>query len=210
MRRDRIRPFLPPAARAALGAAPRRIGLLGGSFNPAHEGHRHISLEALRRLDLDEVWWLVAPQNPLKDALGMGALDERLAAARRVAGHDRIRITDIERVVGTRYTVDTLARLRRLFPSAAFVWLMGADNLAQMARWKRWPDIAAMAPIAVIDRPGCGVRALAGAVARRYGAARSRDGAVRGLAAAGPPAWCFLRCRLSPLSATAIRAARPP
>lgn len=210
MRRDRVRPFLPPAVRAGLGAAPRRVGLLGGSFNPAHEGHRHISVEALRHLGLDEVWWLVAPQNPLKEARGMDPLSERLAAARRAARHDRIRVTGIERDLGTRYTVDTLARLRALFPRTSFTWLMGADNLAQMPRWKRWPDIAAMAPIAVIDRPGCGVRALAGAVARRYGARRLRDGAVRGIAAAGPPAWCFLRCRLSPLSATAIRAARHP
>jgi nicotinate-nucleotide adenylyltransferase len=208
-RRDRIRPWLPASARASLGAAPRRIGLLGGSFNPAHAGHRHISLAALRRLGLDEVWWLVSPQNPLKGTRDMGPLKQRMAKARAVAANRRIRVTDIERLLGTRYTIDTVAALRRLFPATRFVWLMGADNLAQMARWKRWPDLCRLVPFAVLDRPGNGTRALAGAVAHRYRRERLDERAVRRLIAMAPPAWSFIHARLSPLSATALRARRP-
>ncbi|MBV9833149.1 MAG: nicotinate-nicotinamide nucleotide adenylyltransferase, partial [Alphaproteobacteria bacterium] len=114
----------------------RRIGLLGGSFNPAHEGHVHISLEALKRLDLDEVWWLVSPQNPLKAANGMASLADRMEGARSVtATHPRLRVTDLERKLGTRYTIDTVRALRRRHPHARFVWLMGADNLRQLPRW---------------------------------------------------------------------------
>jgi nicotinate-nucleotide adenylyltransferase len=196
--------------RASLGAAPRRIGLLGGSFNPAHAGHRHISLSALRRLGLDEVWWLVSPQNPLKPGGNMAPLPQRLARARAVAAHRRIRVSDIERLLGTRYTIDTLAALKRLFPATRFVWLMGADNLAQMARWKRWPDLCRLTPFAVLDRPGDATRALAGAVARRYPDRRLGERAARHLADATPPAWCFIHVRLSPLSATALRARQRP
>lgn len=210
MHRDRIRPYLPAAARGGLGRVPRRVGLLGGSFNPAHEGHRHISLVALRRLGLDAVWWLVSPQNPLKGTAGMAALTQRLPQARAVAAHPRIRVTEIERLLGTRYTVDTLAALGRLFPATRFVWLMGADNLAQMARWKRWPDLCRLVPFAVLDRPGNGTRALAGAVAQRLRGQRIREGAVRGLADAPPPAWSFIHARLNPLSATALRAGQKP
>lgn len=206
--RDRIRPYLPVGVRASLGTA-RRIGLLGGSFNPAHAGHRHISLAALQRLGLDEIWWLVSPQNPLKAPTDMAPLTERLARARAVAAHARIRVTDIERLLETRYTVDTLAALRQLFPETRFVWLMGADNLAQMARWKRWPDLCRLVPFAVLDRPGSATRALAGAVARRYSARRLGERAVRQLADAAPPAWSFVHSRLSPLSATALRARQP-
>lgn len=209
MRRDHIRPYLPAGTRAGLGAAPRRIGLLGGSFNPAHAGHRHISLAALRRLGLDEVWWLVSPQNPLKAAGDMAPLARRMDQARRLASHPRIRVTDIERLLGTRYTVDTVAALRRLFPATQFVWLMGADNLAQMARWKRWPDLCRMLPFAVLDRPGNASRALAGAVAHRYRGRRLGERALRRLADARPPAWSFVHVRLSPLSATALRARKP-
>ena len=208
--RDRIRPYLPVGARASLGAAPRRVGLLGGSFNPAHAGHRHISLAALQRLGLDEVWWLVSPQNPLKATDGMASLAQRMAQARTTAAHRRIRVTDIERLLGTRYTIDTLAAVRQLFPATRFVWLMGADNLAQMARWKRWPDLCRLVPFAVLDRPGNATRALAGAVARRYSGHRLGERAVRRLADTAPPAWSFIHSRLSPLSATALRARHPP
>jgi nicotinate-nucleotide adenylyltransferase len=204
--RDRVRPYLPPRVRAGLGTAPRRVGLLGGSFNPAHAGHRHISLSALRRLGLDEIWWLVSPQNPLKANADMAPMAHRMAKARAVAAHPRIRVSDIERVLDTRYTIDTLAALERLFPTIRFVWLMGADNLAQMAQWKRWPDICRLTPFAVLDRPGNATRALAGAVARRYPERRLGERAARRLADATPPAWCFIRARLSPLSATALRA----
>lgn len=185
--------------------ARRTIGLLGGSFNPAHEGHRHLSFEALKRLGLDEVWWLVSPQNPLKPARGMASLARRLEKAREVARHPRIRVTDLERVLGTRYTVDTLRLLRRRCRGVRFVWLMGADNLAQIPNWKGWTEIFRLAPIAVFDRPPYARRALAGRAAQRYRQARTKP---RNLAAADPPAWAFVRMRPHPASATAIRAGR--
>ena len=144
----------PGTPRLRLGMlAPGRVGLLGGSFNPAHGGHLHVSREALKRLDLDEVWWLVAPQNPLKAVRGMAPFDKRLAGAKRLARDPRIRVLDLERRLGTRYTVDTVAALRRLFPKIRFVWLMGADNLAQIRHWQRWTRIFAALPIAVFARP---------------------------------------------------------
>jgi nicotinate-nucleotide adenylyltransferase len=131
-----------------------RIGLLGGSFNPAHGGHRHISVAALRALRLDAVWWLVSPQNPLKPAAGMAPLAARLASARAVARHPRIVASRVEADLGTQRTVDTVAALRARYPQARFVWLMGADNLAQFHRWAAWRTIAALLPIVVIARPG--------------------------------------------------------
>jgi nicotinate-nucleotide adenylyltransferase len=184
----------------------RRIGLLGGSFNPAHAGHVHVSQEALRLLDLDEVWWLVSPQNPLKAADGMAGLAERMASARAItAAHPRIRITDLERALGTRYTIDTVRALRRHHPRARFVWLMGADNLRQLPRWKDWPALVESIPIAVIDRPGFAPAALSGAPAHRYAGARLPPAAARSLADRAAPAWTFLYTRLNPLSATALR-----
>ncbi|MBX3499103.1 MAG: nicotinate-nucleotide adenylyltransferase [Alphaproteobacteria bacterium] len=184
----------------------RRIGLLGGSFNPAHEGHVHVSLEALKRLGLDEVWWLVSPQNPLKAATDMAGLDRRMARARAIAAaHRRLRVTDLERALGTRYTIDTVRALRRHHPRARFVWLMGADNLKQLPRWKDWAALVEAVPIAVIDRPGFAPAALSGAPAHRYAGARLRPGAARSLADRAPPAWTFLYTRLNPLSATALR-----
>jgi nicotinate-nucleotide adenylyltransferase len=184
----------------------QRIGLLGGSFNPAHAGHRHVSLEALRRLHLDEVWWLVSPQNPLKTSTGMGSLDERLASARSVGRHPRLRIAAPEVALGTRYTVDTLAGLKRQYPHARLVWLMGADILLQLPRWKGWQRIFSQVPIAVFDRPGYTLGALAGPAARRFARFR-HTGSPDRLVALRPPAWCFIRCPLDSHSATAIRAA---
>ncbi len=132
----------------------RRIGLLGGSFNPAHDGHRAISLNAMRALGLDEVWWLVSPGNPLKPKAGMAPLAARLASAQRVVRGTRIRPTAIERELGSVYTVDTLTALTRRYPKARFIWLMGADNIGQFHRWRDWRRIAATLPIAVIARPG--------------------------------------------------------
>ncbi len=192
-------------------AAPprrRRIGLLGGSFNPAHDGHRYVSLLALKRLALDEVWWLVSPQNPLKASAGMADLASRLDGARAVARHRRIRVTDIERRLGTRHTVDTLAALARRFPRHAFVWLMGADNLAQIEQWKDWPKIFTSAPIAVIDRPTYSYSALAGKAARRFRRARLDARRATSLAVTDPPAWVFIRGKPHPASATSIRNAR--
>ncbi len=183
-----------------------KIGLLGGSFNPAHEGHRHISLLALKRLQLDQVWWLVSPQNPLKDLTGMAPLGQRLAGAKAMTRHPRIRASDLESRLGTLYTVDTLAALRRRWPRHGFVWLMGADNLVQLPRWHRWSEIVEMVPMAIFNRPGQGHRALAGVVAARFAGNRVQSPATLPKAAA--PAWCFLFTRLHPASSTAIRAGR--
>lgn len=186
----------------------RRIGLLGGSFNPAHDGHRDISLAALAYLDLDEVWWLVSPQNPLKPQKGMAPFSERLASAQDVADHPRIKVTDIESKLGIRYTADTLRKLVTRFPSCRFVWLMGADNLAQIASWADWTRIFHLTPIAVFDRPTYTIKALTSLAARRFRRSRRREAALKTLAATPPPAWVFVHHRLNPISATAIRAER--
>ena len=191
------------------GLGYRRIGLLGGSFNPVHGGHLHISRLALRRLQLDEVWWLVSPQNPLKPTAGMAPFVERLAAAARVAAAERrIRVSDIEAGLGSSYTADTLRALRRRFPRTRFVWLMGGDNLAQLPYWKRWQDIFSTVPIAVFDRPGTALKALAGKAAHRFARARVPLTAARRLALMPPPAWVFFHTRLDPRSATRIRTER--
>jgi nicotinate-nucleotide adenylyltransferase len=186
----------------------RRIGLLGGSFNPAHRGHRHISLLALKLLALDEIWWLVSPQNPLKPALGMAPFAARLAAARCVANHPRIKITDLEARLGSRFTAHTLAALRRRFPQTRFVWMMGADNLRQIPHWESWPQIFALAPIAVFARPAYSLAALGGLAAHRFAHARIGSSRARQLAGMTPPAWVFFATQLDPLSATAIRERR--
>lgn len=187
----------------------KRIGLLGGSFNPAHGGHRAISRHALRALDLDEIWWLVSPGNPLKDAGTMAPLTARLASARAVARGLPIRATAIEDRLGTRYTVDTLDRLVRRHPHVRFIWLMGADNLAQFDRWRAWRRIARTVPIAVIARPGYNRDALASnamAWLRRFvrPAGQHQDWTMWRL-----PALVLLRFRPDPRSATAIRRADP-
>jgi nicotinate-nucleotide adenylyltransferase len=185
--------------------AGRRIGLLGGSFNPAHPGHRHISVCALRVLGLDQVWWLVSPQNPLKSTDDMAALSDRQASARAAARHPRILVSDLETRLGTRYTADTLRALDRRYPRTRFVWLIGADNLTQMPHWRQWRSIFARMPVAVFNRPPYSLRALSGQAAGRY--RRARLGAERAghLAAARPPAWLFVFNQLHPASATAIR-----
>ena len=184
-----------------------RIGLLGGSFNPAHAGHRHVAEQALRALGLDQVWLLVSPGNPLKPARGMAPFKQRLASARAQADGARIIATDIEARLGTRFTVDTLEALARRFPRARFVLLIGADNLSQLPRWKRWSDIARTTPIAVLPRPRETRRALSGRAARRLARYRRRPGA---LLAGGPEVhapWTLVPAREHPASATAIRAA---
>jgi nicotinate-nucleotide adenylyltransferase len=183
-----------------------RIGLLGGSFNPAHSGHLHLSLEALRRLELDRVWWLVSPQNPLKPAAGMAPFAQRLAAARTLARHPRLVVSDIEARLGTRRTADTLAALTRRFAGNRFVWLMGADNLVQVPQWARWREIFETVPVAVFARPSYSLPALAGAAARRYRRNRVPQASARALATLAPPAWVFCRMRLDPTSASTIRA----
>ncbi|CAA7612360.1 putative nicotinate-nucleotide adenylyltransferase [Candidatus Terasakiella magnetica] len=184
-----------------------RVGLLGGSFNPAHEGHAHVAETALRLLALDEVWLLVSPQNPLKPVAGMAPLAVRLASADRVAArHPFIRATAIETRLGTAYTADTLMALRRRFAKTRFVWLMGADNLAQMHRWARWPRIFRAVPVAILARGPYSQQALATKVARRFSRSRGTPDGARSLSEKQPPAWVFLHTRLHPASSTAIRA----
>jgi ribosome silencing factor RsfS/YbeB/iojap/nicotinate (nicotinamide) nucleotide adenylyltransferase len=187
----------------------RRIGLLGGSFNPAHEGHRHLSLEALKRLGLDEVWWLVSPQNPLKSDDGMEPLATRLARAKQLAHHSRIKVEAPELLLGTRYTLDTVRALNQLYPHAHFVWLMGADILPQLVDWQGWRELFAEIPIAAFARPGWSYAALQSAAPRAFARYRIAAGRVRMLASCPPPAWCFIPGRLDSHSATAIRAVRP-
>jgi len=187
----------------------RRIGLLGGSFNPAHEGHREISLAGLERLGLDVVWWLVSPGNPLKNQDDYAPYETRLAQARETAGHPDIVVSDFERRQGLQYTADTLERLADLHPDAAFVWLMGADSLAGFHRWKDWRRIAGLVPIAVFNRPGHGEAALKGEAARALAAFRVAPDRAGGLADAEAPAWVFFSDTDNPLSSTAIRNAAP-
>ena len=183
----------------------RRVGLLGGSFNPAHAGHRHVSLEALHRLALDEIWWLVSPQNPLKPVVGMASLDERIATATKVARHPAIRVSGIEREMGTRFTADSLAALRRRFPGCRFVWLMGADNLRQIPRWDRWLTIFGRVAVAVFDRSPYSYKALAGRAAKRFAGHRAVGRGVVRLAAEPPPRWAFIHSPRHSASATLIR-----
>jgi nicotinate-nucleotide adenylyltransferase len=184
-----------------------RVGVLGGSFNPAHEGHRDLATLALQRLRLDQVWLLVSPGNPLKRSDGMAPLAERLASARTIADGRRVVATAIERQLGTRYTADTLAALRRRFPRVQFVWLMGADILAELPRWRRWVGVVHTVPFAVVPRPGYNNRALSGQAARRL--RRHWRPARRAPALAGQvaPAWTFLPAAQNAISATALRAA---
>lgn len=187
----------------------KRIGLLGGSFNPAHGGHRAISVQALAALALDEVWWLVSPGNPLKEAAGMAPLAARLASADRMARGARIRPTAIESRLGTRYTIDTLRALKRRYPDHRFIWLMGADNLLQFDKWRDWRGIARAVPIAVIARPGYSRAARAsnamGWLRRFVRPARQR----KSWTTWRPPALVLLRFRPDPTSATRIRLADP-
>jgi nicotinate-nucleotide adenylyltransferase len=195
---------LPPSI-VSLARDGGRIGLLGGSFNPAHQAHRHISLIALRRLKLDAVWWLVSPQNPLKSTVGMASLERRLAKAREVAAHPDIHASAAETALGTQYTVDTLEALIDKFPQAHFVWLMGGDSLASFHLWRRWKAIARLLPIAVVARPGFTIRALTSPAAQFLEDARIDDKDAATLGDRAAPAWTFLRERLDPTSATALR-----
>jgi len=185
--------------------AGRRIGLLGGSFNPAHEGHRHMSRLALTRLHLDQVWWLVSPQNPLKSSQDMATLERRVARAQEVARDPRILVAPLEVELGTRYTVDTLMQLKRLYPGTRFVWLMGADNLLQVPRWRGWTRIFGMVPVAVFPRHPYSIRALSGKAAQRFARYRVNAEQAPGLPSMAPPAWVFLQGPLHPASATEIR-----
>ena len=183
----------------------RRIGLLGGSFNPAHDGHLAISRDALRHLGLDRVWWLVSPQNPLKPVADMADFADRFASARALAARDRrIVVSDLEQRLGTRYTVDTILWLKR-HRCEYIVWLIGADNLLQLPKWRHWRRLLTLVPIAVFAREPYSYRASAGRVARAFAARRLGQRAARALAQHTPPAWVYLRLRRHEASSTAIR-----
>lgn len=181
------------------------IGLLGGSFDPPHAGHVHISLEALKRFGLDRLWWLVSPGNPLK-ARGPAPMSQRMSAARAIMQHPRVAISDFEVHVGTRFTAQTLAALKMACPGVHFVWLMGADNLAQMHHWQDWQQIMETVPVGVLARPGDRISARTSRAARIYANARlpSRQSQLLGQCRA--PAWCFINVPMMAMSSTRLRA----
>ena len=181
------------------------IGLLGGSFDPAHEGHVHITREALKRMSLDQVWWLVTPGNPLKDNARLPSLAERIHQAENVVGHARIDVTGVEAMLRTRYTADTLRALKRRCPGVNFVWIMGSDNLAGFHRWNEWREIARMMPIAIIDRPGSTHSAMASPAANWLSRWRLPESRAASLPRMQPPAWVFLHGKRSTLSSTMLR-----
>ncbi len=183
-----------------------RVGLLGGSFNPAHEGHLHISLEALRRLGLHQVWWLVTPQNPLKPPETLAPLEQRVESARRIAhGHTRIIVTDMERALGTIYTCDTLEILQQRCPRTRFVWLMGADNLIQFHRWHRWQEIFRRIPVAIFDRSPFTYEALVSEAVMRFGQFRVNQRRGLNLPLMDAPAWSYMHIIPNLASSTLLR-----
>lgn len=190
---------LPPAS------AGLRIGLFGGSFNPPHEGHLLVAQTALRRLKLDRIWWMVTPGNPLKPLHGLPSLAARMAAARRLTRDPRIIVTGFEAEIGARYTYQTLTYLKRRLPDVHFVWLMGADNLRQFDRWQNWLKITHMMPIAVIDRPGSTLNAMASKAAQRLQTCRYKEDRAGHLPLTPAPAFIFLHGRRSDLSSSALR-----
>lgn len=179
------------------------VGLLGGSFDPAHEGHVHITHEAIKRMGLDQVWWLVSPGNPLK-ARQPAPMAERLRQARKVMHDPRVKISDLEAHLGTRATADTIDALKAMYPGVHFVWLMGADNLVQFHKWGRWRDILRSVPVGVLARPGSGVAARTSVAARAFRVNRIARG--ENLRAKAAPAWCFVNIPLNNASSSAIRA----
>jgi len=186
-------------------ASGQRIGILGGSFNPPHDGHRNLSLMALKTLELDRVWWLVTPGNPIKSHAGLAALNDRVKAAEAVSAHPRIDVTAFEAALPTNYTADTLRFLKRRFSAVDFVWLMGADNLASFHKWQKWRTIFHTMPIAVFDRPGYMMKALSSPAAQTFSHSRiTKMNAIR-LAHQTPPAWQFITIPLSHLSSTDLR-----
>jgi nicotinate-nucleotide adenylyltransferase len=185
-----------------------RIGLFGGTFDPPHAAHRRACLLAMKRIGLDRVWWLVTPGNPLKDTQGLAPLQARVVAARALANHPRIDVTDVEAQLGTPYTYETISYLVRRCPRVHFVWIMGADNLRSFHRWQRWRGVASLVPIVVVDRLGPSLYASAGVAGQALGYARLPESAARTLPERTPPAWIYLHGLKSPLSSTALRAAR--
>lgn len=181
------------------------IGLFGGSFNPPHEGHLLVANLAIKRLGLDQLWWLVTPGNPLKSGNGLAPLAERLALCETMARDPRIRVSALERTIGTAYTARTIRHIIRRNPAVNFVWIMGADNLGSFHRWQEWRRIAATVPIAVIDRPGATLTYLSSKAARTLDKARVPERAARALPHMKPPAWTFIHGPRSAVSSTALR-----
>lgn len=198
-RPSRIFQGIPPHGRG------QRIGLYGGSFNPPHAGHRNIAVAALNRLQLDAIWWLVTPGNPLKDNGALVPLGERMQDAARLASHPRMYVTGLEARLNIRYTADLADRLRLRVPDVRFVWIMGSDNLANFHRWERWRDIADNLPMLIINRPGSLTAQLGSPAATALSAYRIGMAAVSGLAARHPPAWSYLVCPRTDVSSTVIR-----
>lgn len=197
------------ALRDGLGLSPgMRVGLFGGSFNPAHDGHAHVAETALSRLQLDKVVWLVSPQNPLKSSHEMASLDSRMASARATAKGPVMVVSDFESRAGTAWTVDTLRVLKARHPGVHFVWLMGSDNLASFHRWRGWTDIMRMMPVAVVARPGSMLESRAAPAARRFAGYRVSSDEARVLADMAAPAWTYLTAPLNLSSSTALREAR--
>jgi nicotinate-nucleotide adenylyltransferase len=199
----------PGALRDGLHMAPgMRVGLFGGSFNPAHDGHAHVAETALTRLGLDRVIWLVSPQNPLKDSCETASLADRMASARLWARGPAMVVSDVETRMGTRWTVDTLRALKARHPGVKFVWLMGSDNLEGFDAWRGWTDIMRLMPVAVVARPGSLLESRAAPAARRFAGARVPAGQARLLPDLEAPAWTYLSAPLNPRSSTALRAAQ--
>jgi nicotinate-nucleotide adenylyltransferase len=184
----------------------QRVGLMGGSFNPPHEGHAVCALTALNRLKLDQLWWMVTPGNPLKSGAGLPELEARMAASRAFARNPAIKITGFEAELGSPYTHATIRFVTRHLPRVRFVWVMGADNLATFHHWQHWREIARLVPIAVVDRPGWHLKALSSPAARYLARSRLPEARAGLLPRLRPPAWVFLTTRLSEASSTALRA----
>jgi nicotinate-nucleotide adenylyltransferase len=204
--------MIKPHLRNGAAFAGLTIGLLGGSFNPAHDGHWAMSLYALQQLGLDQIWWLVSPQNPLKNSEEMASLERRMVRASSFAAHPRLTVTALEIALGTRYTADTLRVLKRRFPRVRFVWLMGADNLRQIPRWKDWQDIFRLVPVAVFRRPAYPAGRGLGKAALRFGKAWRHPTTGKNLAPTAQnllPAWIILDNKLNYTSATKIRKDNP-
>jgi nicotinate-nucleotide adenylyltransferase len=200
-----LRKHLTVRARLPLAVAGLRVGLMGGTFNPPHAGHVLVAEIARKRLGLDQVWWLVTPGNPLKANNGLPSLEARMAACARLAHRAHTRISGVEREIGTAFTAETLSYLRRRHPAVQFVWIMGADNLAGFHRWQQWRRIAETTPIAVVNRPGWHLKALASPAARTLARARVPEARAAGIVGRAAPGWVMLHGPLSPLSSTGLR-----
>jgi nicotinate-nucleotide adenylyltransferase len=195
-----------PSFERPFAAPGMTVGLLGGSFDPPHEGHVQISRAAMKRFGLDQLWWLVSPGNPLKEH-PPASLTRRMAAAQARMQHPRVQISDIEARLGTRYTAQTLRHLSRHYPKVRFVWLMGADNLAHFHRWKDWRQIFETVPVGILARPDERISARLSPAARIYAPYRLRAAQSQALAQAPAPAWCFINVPMNKASSSQIRAA---